>query len=116
VSTARIWGYSDPAFSADLRGYEVEGLDGRIGTVDQATKDARGGYVVVNSGPRVFRKKVLLPAGVVDRVDHEAKTLYVNRTKAEIKNAPDVSETGYPGSGGAGFRAPAPRHAERGRM
>lgn len=116
MSTARIWGYRDPAFSADLRGYDVEALDGRVGTVDEATKDARGGYVVVNSGHWVFRKKVLLPAGVVDRVDHEAKTLYVNRTKAEIKNAPDVGETGYPGSGGAGFRAPAPRDAERGRM
>ena len=128
MSTARIWGYRDPAFSADLRGYEVEALDGRIGTVDEATNDARGGYVVVNSGPWVFRKKVLLPAGVVDRVDHQAKTLYLNRTKTEIKNAPDYGETGYDddayrialgryyGSGGAGFRAPVPRDAGRGRI
>jgi hypothetical protein len=31
----------------------------------------------------------MLPAGVIDRVDHDDETVYVNRTKDEIKNAPE---------------------------
>ena len=128
VSTARIWSYSEPPLATDLRGFDVEALDGRIGTVDEATDEGRGGYVVVDSGPWIFRKKVMLPAGVIDRVDREARTVHVNRTKQEIKNAPDLGDTGYDddayrvalgryyGSGGAGFRAPAPGDSERGRL
>ena len=40
-------------------------------------------------GPWIFGKKVLLPAGVVDRVDLDTETVFVNRTKDEIKNAPE---------------------------
>jgi PRC-barrel domain protein len=120
MSTARIWSRHDPAFAAELRGFDVEALDGRIGTVDEATDERRGGYVVVDSGPWIFRRKVMLPAGVIDRIDREARTVYVNRTKQEIKNAPEFGEAGYDddayrvalgryyGSGGAGFRAPPP--------
>ena len=120
VSSARIWSYREPAFSNDLRGYEVEALDGGIGTVDEATNEGHGGYLVVDTGPWIFRKKVLLPAGVIDRVDREARTIYVSRTKEEVKNAPEFGETSYDddayrialgryyGSGGAGFREPAP--------
>ena len=120
MATRRIWSDREPAFSGDLRGYEVEALDGRIGTVAEATDDARGGYVVVDSGPWIFRKKVMLPAGVIHGVDRDARKLYVNRTKEEIDNAPELGETGYDddayrvalgryyGSGGAGFRPPAP--------
>jgi len=127
VSSARIWSYPEPALLTDLGGYEVEALDGRIGTVDEATDEGRGGYVVVDSGPWVFRKKLMLPAGVIDRVDRGARTLYVNRTKREIKNAPQFADAGYNddayrvalgryyGSGGAGFRAPAWGNSERGR-
>jgi len=31
----------------------------------------------------------MLPAGVVDRVDHTDRTVHVSRTKEQIKNAPD---------------------------
>jgi hypothetical protein len=120
VSSTRIWSYRESARITDVRGYKVEALDGRIGTVDEVTDERRGGYVVVDSGPWMFRRKVMLPAGVIDRVDREARTVYVNRTKQEIKNAPELGETGYDddayrvalgryyGSGGAGFRAPPP--------
>jgi hypothetical protein len=120
VSTARIWSRGEPAFTGPLRGYDVEALDGRIGTVAETTDDARGGYVVVDAGPRLLRQKVMLPAGVITRVDRDARTVYVNRTKEQIKNAPQLDETGYDddayrvalgryyGRGGAGFRPPAP--------
>ena len=37
----------------------------------------------------------MLPAGVVDRVDANGRKVWVNRTKDEIKNAPEFDETRY---------------------
>ena len=37
----------------------------------------------------------MLPAGVIDRVDREEEKVFVNRTKDEIKNAPEFDETRY---------------------
>ena len=35
----------------------------------------------------------MLPAGVVQRVDREAETVVVDRSKDEIKNAPEYDES-----------------------
>ena len=35
---------------------------------------------------------VLLPAGVVERIDTAEKKIYVDRTKDQIKNAPEYDE------------------------
>jgi hypothetical protein len=79
----------------DVVGYSVEALDGGIGTVDEASYDVGSSYVVVDTGPWIFGKKVLLPAGVVDRVDSAEETIYVNRTKDEIKDSPEFDESTY---------------------
>ena len=34
-------------------------------------------------------RKVLLPAQTVERIDLDARTVFVDRTKEEIKNAPE---------------------------
>ena len=58
----------------------------------------------------------MLPAGVIDRVDLEDEKVYVNRTKDEIKDAPEYDDTlfqdepyrtelgSYYGPGGRGYR------------
>jgi hypothetical protein len=76
----------------DLTGYSVEATDGGIGKIDEATYEAGGSYLVVDTGPWIFGKKVMLPAGVVDRLDADSETVYVSRTKDEIKNAPEYDE------------------------
>ncbi|MCP9487945.1 MAG: hypothetical protein MSC30_19070 [Gaiellaceae bacterium MAG52_C11] len=76
----------------DLTGYSVEATDGGIGKIDEATYEAGGSYLVVDTGPWIFGKKVLLPAGVVDRLDPDSETVFVSRTKDEIKNAPEYDE------------------------
>jgi hypothetical protein len=103
---------------SDLTGFEVEAIDGRIGKVDEATYETGSSYLVVDTGPWIFGKKTMLPAGVVDRVDLDEQKVYVNRTKDEIKNAPEFDESryrdetyrgelgSYYGESGAGFRAP----------
>jgi hypothetical protein len=50
---------------------------------------------VVDTRLWILGKKVLLPAGVVERVDDVAETVHVDRTKDEIKNAPEFDESRY---------------------
>ncbi|MGH3066284.1 MAG: PRC-barrel domain containing protein [Gaiellaceae bacterium] len=100
----------------DLTGFKVEAIDGSIGKVDEATYDMDRSYLVVDTGPWIFGKKVLLPAGVVRGIDEDAEVIFVNRTKDEIKNAPELEESltgdesyrsalgSYYGPGGMGYR------------
>jgi hypothetical protein len=118
-----LWTYRDRAdlgsnavdTHADLAGFSVEALDGSIGKVDEATYDVGASHIVVDTGPWIFGKKVLLPAGVVRGIDETDETVFVNRTKDEVKHAPDYDESllddeyrsrvgAYYGPGGAGHR------------
>jgi hypothetical protein len=81
--------------AVDLTGMSVEATDGGIGKIDEATHEVGGSYLVVDTGPWIFGKKVMLPAGVIETVDLDTETVYVNRTKDEIKNAPEFDETRY---------------------
>ena len=96
MTVAEIWTFGvTTAPTVDLSGFKVEALDGSIGKVDEATHEAGGSFVVVDTGPWIFGKKVMLPAGVVDRVDHENRKVFVSRSKDEIKNAPEFDESRY---------------------
>jgi hypothetical protein len=79
--------------NADIVGYEIEALDGSIGKVDKATYEAGTGYLVVDTGPWIFGKKVMLPAGVVQGIDDTEEKVLVNRTKEQIKNAPEFDDS-----------------------
>jgi hypothetical protein len=81
--------------TVDLTGFKVEATDGSIGKVDEATYEAAGSFIVVDTGPWIFGKKVLLPAGVIRDVDLDSETVFVDLTKDEIKNAPEFDEETY---------------------
>jgi len=76
----------------DITGYDVEASDGSIGKVDDATYENGEGALVVDTGFWIFGKKRMLPAGVVQGVDEDARTVFVSCTKDEIKQAPDYDE------------------------
>jgi hypothetical protein len=96
MATRDIWTYGDETIGdVDLTGYEVEALDGGIGKVDEASYEVGASYIVVDTGPWIFGKKVLLPAGVIDRIDAVAEKVFVSRTKDEIKNSPEFDEDRY---------------------
>ena len=115
-----VWTYPAPEVlgenirNTDVTGYGVEALDGSIGKIDQATYDTGSSYLIVDTGPWIFGKKVMLPAGVVLRVTTTDQKVYVNRTKDEIKDAPELEDYkdaayrekvgSYYGPGGTGYR------------
>ena len=86
---------ADQQAAADLAGYGVEATDGSIGSIDEATYDVGSACLVVDTGPWIFGRKVLLPAGTVQRVDHDDRKVYVDRTKDQIKESPEYdADTG----------------------
>ncbi|MFE3558925.1 PRC-barrel domain containing protein [Streptomyces sp. NPDC059193] len=86
-----VWAYRVGVdyLAADLTGYGVEALDGGIGKVDKHSDEVTDAYLVVDTGVWILGKEVLLPAGLVSRVDHVAEKVYVDRTKDQIKAAPE---------------------------
>jgi hypothetical protein len=42
-------------------------------------------YVIAATGPWIFGNKVMLPAGVIDRIDVDVEKVGVNRAKDQIK-------------------------------
>ena len=115
--TTDVWVYSGTGWgdALDITGYKVEALDGSIGKVDRATYQTKGSYIVVDTGPWIFGKKVVLPAGVLDSIDRDEATVFVHRTKDEIKDSPEYDDTRfdeayrndlgtYYGPGGRGYR------------
>jgi hypothetical protein len=88
-----VWTYREETVGdIDLTGFSVEARDGGIGKIDEATYDVGRSYLVVDTGPWIFGRKSVLPAGVVERVDPSDETVFVGLTKDEIKNAPELDE------------------------
>jgi hypothetical protein len=117
MSTPDLWTFRESVVADQLVGYDVEALDGGIGEVDEATDELGASFIAVKTGPWIFGRKVILPAAVIQQVDHDAAKVYVMRTKDEIKNAPEFDDTQsddvyradlgrYYGPGGAGYREP----------
>ena len=69
-------------------GFEVQASDGYVGTVSDATDEVGASYIVVDTGS----KKVMIPAGVVERIDAGGARVFLLLTKDQIENAPEFDE------------------------
>ena len=90
-----MWSYRDESYvdeSSNLIGYDVEAIDGKIGSVDEATYEIGGRYLVIDTGGWIFGKKVMLPAGTIDRIGHGERKVFIGRNRDEIKAAPEFDE------------------------
>jgi len=92
-----LWVFPEEAIAdVDLTGFGIEGSDGEdLGTVHEATRETGASYLVVLTGIWFFSKKVVLPAGVVERIDLDTETVYVDVAKAEIERAPEFDPEIY---------------------
>src|ERR687887_1082813 len=109
----------EKAVSADIVGYDVEDIQGTIGEVDGTTEEIVPSFISVDTVSSLPGKQVILPAAVIERIDHDARKVHVDRRHKEIRNAPqslnyetDTDEgylgelRRYYGPGGAGYRTP----------
>ena len=92
MSTTDLWNYRETAWSGTaLAGMDIEASDGGIGKIETATDQ----YIVVDTGPWIFGKKVMLPAGAITAIDVDEGTLFLDRTKDEIKDSPEFDEARF---------------------
>jgi PRC-barrel domain protein len=85
-----LWTYrEDVAVPADLEGFEVDGRDGKVGKIDEATNEVGGSFLVVDTGPWIFGRKVMIPASRIDRIDLDNRKVLVDLTKDQIKSSPE---------------------------
>jgi hypothetical protein len=97
-SNYSAWNYRpDAGWAAefDLVGYHVEATDGRIGKIDESSHANDESYLVVDTGPWIFGRKVMLPAGTVTHIDHTDRKVYVDRTKEQVKASPEFDADLY---------------------
>ena len=87
MASKTVWTYRGDidTSASNLVGYDVEDADGGIGKIDKASTEVVTGFWI-------FGKKRLIPAGMVTRVDHTDRQVFVSMTKDQIKNAPDYDE------------------------
>ena len=77
-----------------LSGYQVEAVDGSVGKVTNSGTEPEDSYLVVSTG-RLFGREVLLPAGTVNHIDHTERRIYLNRSRDQVKHAPEVPAEQY---------------------
>jgi len=96
MTNSNMWEYGHDQTDWDdkrLVGYKVEASDGSVGKIDDATTETGANSFVVKTGLPVIGEKVMLPAGLIDRVDHDNKQVYVSATKDQVKDSPSYDES-----------------------
>lgn len=90
-----LWNYRNDLVAADLEGFDVEATDGGIGHIDEATYEVGSSYLVVDTGPWIFGRKVLIPASAIERIDLDNRSVQLRLTRDQIKGSPELDETSY---------------------
>ena len=94
----------------DLRGFTVEGRDGRIGTLKTGCAYPGRSYLIVSTYPSLGIATTMLPAGLVEHIDEDRATVLVGCCRSDIVDAPPL-EVAYPHDGA--YRAALERHYAR---
>jgi hypothetical protein len=90
---ADLWNYGDDLERrSDLEGFGVVALDGDVGKIDAAAYDPNSSYIVVDTGPWIFGRRVLIPAKAIVRVDIPNEKAYLRLKKQQIEDAPDLQD------------------------
>ena len=76
-------------------GFAAEATDGFIGTVALARDDEGGGYLIVQGGPWNGGRTVMLPGGVVKRVDRGGRLVLLSCSREQIRSAPAYENDRY---------------------
>ena len=93
---SEIWSYRAAVVTEPtVAGYRLVATDGSVGRVEQAVdRDQRSCLLVETDAEN---RRVLLPAGLVESVDHDRALVHVSLSGAEIEDAPAFEERVEPG-------------------
>ena len=90
-----MWTYSNEysTQTMDVEGFEVAATDGDIGKVDEATYDVGTSYIVVDTGPWIFGRNVVLPAGAIERVVGDNRKVVAVSRRIRSRTRPSTRRT-----------------------
>jgi len=74
--------------SDSVKGYSCEAKDGNVGTVSWANYKPGESYLVLSYGHGRHETHHVVPAGAVEGVDHEHRTVALDVTCEEVKATP----------------------------
>jgi hypothetical protein len=91
MGMTEVWNFRDEALAQiDLRGFDVRARDGAIGQVVETIEGSAGGYLVIDPGVAMpLGRQLLVPAGLVEKVEVENKRVVVRADRKQIENAPE---------------------------
>jgi hypothetical protein len=91
MGMTEVWNFRDEALARiDLRGFDVRARDGAIGQVVEGMEGPAGGYLVIDPGVAMpLGRQLLVPAGLVEKVEVENKRVVVRADRKQIENAPE---------------------------
>jgi hypothetical protein len=91
IVMADIWTQRvDPPLDPEaIVGFAVEARNAGVGEVDEAIEAGGIGRLIVDSESTMSRRKVLLPFGIIEHVDVDSRTVFLDRSKEEIESAPE---------------------------
>ncbi len=84
-----LWTFNRNVDTKELQGFHIEARDGSIGKIDELTDEVGRSLVVVDTGPWILGRKVVIPAGAIETIDLNENKVHVALTKDQIKNAPE---------------------------
>jgi hypothetical protein len=92
-----LWTYNESLDRPkSLDGFGVVALDGDIGKIDEATYEVGGSYIVVDTGPWIFGRKVVIPAKAIARLDIPGEKVYLRLKQDQVKDAPELDSSADP--------------------
>jgi len=85
-----LWSFPEGSVGHDdsVKGYDVEGSDGHVGTVSWASYAKGESYLVVSYGHGRHETHHVVPAGAITSVDHAARRVTLKVTADEVKASP----------------------------
>jgi uncharacterized protein DUF2795 len=91
MKTTKLWSFRDQAVArVDLTGFDLHAADGRLGKVAQSIEASGGGYLVVDPGTAMpLGRQLLVPAGLIEKVDVDNRSVSVSAGRDQIRNAPE---------------------------
>jgi hypothetical protein len=93
MQVADLWNYGrDLERRTDLEGYTVVALDGDVGKIEDASYEPGASYIVVDTGPWIFGRRVMIPARAIVRVDIANEQAFLRLRKQQIEDAPDLQD------------------------